>query len=229
METDFWIERWKNNEIGFHQETINRHLEEYWRHLDVPAGSTVFVPLCGKSLDMLWLVDQGYRVLGIELSHAAVESFFRENELAVEVTEENGLHLWKSQSISIYEGDFFSLAPKQLSGVSAVFDRASLIALPDWMRCDYVEALKKLLPPSMGILLITLVYDQEEMQGPPFSVSADEVGQLYREWCDVEEIASIDALTEEPGFRKRGLTSLQEKVFALSARQPDIGKKPLIT
>lgn len=218
LEADFWVERWKNNQIGFHQETINRHLEEYWRHLDVPKGSTVFVPLCGKSLDMLWLVDQGYRVLGVELSHAAVESFFKENSLDVEVTEENGLRLWKGDQISIYEGDFFSLTKEQLFGVSAVFDRASLIALPDWMRCDYVDGLKKLLKPTTGMLLITLVYDQDEMQGPPFSVSAEEVGQLYKGWCDLEEIASIDALAEEPGFMKKGLTSLQEKVFTLSVR-----------
>ena len=216
MEADFWHQRWEAGEIGFHQETINQHLLEYWQHLDVEPGATVFVPLCGKSLDMLWLAEQGYRVLGIELSRDAIKSFFSENHLDVEVVEEKGLHLWKSGAISIYEGNLFSIGQEHLEGVSAVFDRASLIALPDWMRRDYVEHLKHLLRPSAGILLITLVYDQDEMQGPPFSVTVNEVEQLYRDWCEIEEVVSVNILNDEPSFRERGLTQLDEKVFALT-------------
>ena len=144
--------------------------------------------------------------------------FFSENGLEAAVTDEYGMRVWISGNITIYEGDLYKMTREQLSDVSAVFDRASLIALPDWMRRDYVQLLKRLLDPNTRILLITLVYDQDEMQGPPFSVCENEVEQLYRDWCDIEKIVSVGILDDEPGFRKRGLSKLDEKVFALSVR-----------
>ncbi len=56
MKHDFWHEKWRSGKLGFHQEKVNSRLVRYWQLLDLNDGDPVFVPLCGKSLDMLWLV-----------------------------------------------------------------------------------------------------------------------------------------------------------------------------
>ena len=76
MDEQFWQARWAENQIGFHQRETNPYLERYWSQLQLPAGCQVLVPLCGKTLDMLWLAAQGHRVLGVELAERAVEDFF---------------------------------------------------------------------------------------------------------------------------------------------------------
>ena len=51
----------------------------------VPDGTcSVFVPLCGKSLDMVWLLEQGFSVTGCEISELAVQQFFTENSIPYE-------------------------------------------------------------------------------------------------------------------------------------------------
>ena len=60
---------------------INNHLISFWQQLNVVPDCSVFVPLCGKSLDLLWLHQQGHVVLRIESSELAVNDFFVENGL----------------------------------------------------------------------------------------------------------------------------------------------------
>ncbi len=135
----------------------------------------MFVPLCGKSLDLLWLAGQGHPVLGVEISPVGVESFFQENGLKPQVTDAPPFRRYQVDELTVLCGDFFALTPGHLQGVTAVFDRASLIALPPELRPRYAEHLQGLLRPETRILLVTLDYDQAEMAGPPFSVGEDEV------------------------------------------------------
>ena len=81
MGKDYWLERWEQEETGFHQSDTNPYLCQYWKELYLDQDDTVFVPLCGKSQDMLWLSAQNHKVLGVELSAIAVEGFFKENKL----------------------------------------------------------------------------------------------------------------------------------------------------
>ena len=174
MEVDFWHDRWEKNLTGFHLDEVNPHLRENWAALNLKSGSRVFVPLCGKSLDLLWLADQGYEVVGIELSPLAVKAFFSENGLEAKLTHIDGLEYWQSDNISLFCGDFFSLTTEILGTIDAVYDRASLIALPPAMRKDYAAKLTELAQTAPK-LLVTLEYDQSKMDGPPFSVSQEEV------------------------------------------------------
>jgi len=194
MDPDFWHKRWQEGKIGFHQDAVNRHLLDYWQHLNLAPGATVFVPLCGKSLDMLWLLDRGYRVVGVEINPLAVEAFFVENQLSYRKEQQADFTLWQGNNILIFEGDFFALSASQLGKLDAVFDRAALIALPEPMRRAYATHLRELLLPTTPALLVTLDYPQAEMQGPPFAVSPDEVQRLYSSWCWIEEMASINQL-----------------------------------
>lgn len=218
MESEFWHERWRQNLIGFHQADINPHLQHFWPRLSAAAGGRVFVPLCGKSLDMLWLRDQGHPVLGVELSPLAVEAFFAENGLEYSQRSEKAFTRYQSGAIQLLCGDFFDLQPAHLQAVHAVYDRASLIAFPAGMRKRYVDHLNALLAENVSMLLVTLEYDQTQMQGPPFAVDEQEVGSLFSPRWSVELIFEDDVLAHEPRFRERGLTRLREKIYVLTRR-----------
>jgi len=218
MKKDFWLERWEREEIGFHQNEINPYLRQYWQELHLASDSVVFVPLCGKSLDMLWLQKQGHRVLGVELSTIAVEAFFKENGYIPQHSTCGKFERYEANGICILCGDFFDLSKDDLANVRAVYDRASLIALPPEMRERYTRHLVSILPPATKTLLITLDYPQHEMSGPPFAVSASEVEALYRKHADVRLLAQMDVLAQNQRFKDRGLSQLQESVFLLTLR-----------
>jgi thiopurine S-methyltransferase len=218
MKKYFWLERWEREEIGFHQNEVNPYLCEYWQELHLAHDSVVFVPLCGKSRDMLWLREQGHQVLGVELSNIAVQAFFEENGYTPHHVTRGKFEHCEADGIRILCGDFFDFSKDDLAKVSAVYDRASLIALPPEMRERYVRHLASILPPATQILLITVDYPQSEMPGPPFSVSPGEVEALYREHAEVRLLAQMDVLAQNPRFQQRGLSRLQENIFLLTLR-----------
>jgi thiopurine S-methyltransferase len=217
MDPEFWHRRWRKNEIAFHQQEINTHLQQFWNRLGLQPGDRVFVPLCGKSLDMLWLAGQGQPVLGVEISQVAVESFFRENDLNPQIRQANSFQIWEAELITLLCGDFFALTRADLATVAGVYDRASLIALPPAMRQQYASQLLAILPPKVSVLLVTLEYPQETMQGPPFSVEEAEVRTLYENAYAVERLYVHDALPENPRFQDR-LTRLEEKIYQLTPK-----------
>lgn len=216
MQPDFWHDRWQQNQIGFHQDAINLHLQQFWPKLGIALGHAVFVPLCGKSVDMLWLRAQGYAVVGVELSPLAVQAFFSENGLQATTTTQDRYSVYEADGIRLYCGDFFDLTAEDMKGVRAVYDRASLIALPPDMRPAYAAHMRQLLVAGTKILLVTFDYPQHEMNGPPFSVQESEVRALYGDHCTIECIHTADILEQETRFRDRGVTRMQEKVYLLT-------------
>ncbi len=216
MDTQFWLEKWENREIGFHLDTVHPLLERHWPALAVAEGSTVFVPLCGKSLDLIHLRRLGHRVVGSELSPLAVEQFFAEHGLRPEIAESGGMAVWEAEGITLVQGDFFALDRARLPEFGAVYDRASLIALPPERQPDYAERLMAL-APAVPILLITLEYASDEMRGPPFSTPAERVERLYGRYR-IERLEARDALDENPGLRARGLAALTEVAWRLQVR-----------
>ena len=218
MKKDFWLERWERKETGFHQDETNPYLRRYWHELHLAKDSEVFVPLCGKSRDMLWLREQEHTVLGVELSHLAVQAFFEESGLHPHQTAGEKFACCEANDIRILCGDFFDLGRDDLAKAVAVYDRASLVALPPEMRERYARHLASILPPTTQILLVTFDYPQAEMSGPPFAVSVDEVQALYREYAAIRLLAQLDVLAQNPRFRERGVNRLQENIFLLTLR-----------
>lgn len=216
MHIDFWKQRWENQQIGFHLDQVNPNLAQYWNEIPVSQGQQVLVPLCGKSLDMVWLAAQGCHVMGVECSEQALQQFIDEQQLAVTTTQQDEFTLYHAGEIQLLQGDFFKLSDSLLQSVSAVYDRASLIALPAEMRTQYVELLQRNLPQSVSILLVTLDYDQALMQGPPFAVSHNEVEHLYQPSFDVCLLDERDVIDDSPRFRQSGLSHMFERVYKIT-------------
>lgn len=221
MESEFWLTKWRNNEIGFHEPMPHRLLITHWDGLGLVEGESVLVPLCGKSLDLMWLRERGLRVTGVELSALAVESFFEEQELAPTRDRWGPFQRYRVDGLEILQGDFFSLRPGMLPGFSACYDRAALIALPQAQRPGYAAHVAALLDARARTLLVTLEYEPPLERGPPFSVSAQEVRELFAEHFEIEALARVDVLAENPRLQARGLGALWECAYALKARAAD--------
>lgn len=218
MDASFWHERWQRNEIGFHQARPHAALDRLWGRLGLPRGSRVFVPLAGKSLDMLWLAAAGHRVVGIELSPIAVRDFFAEHGLEPWVERHGALTLHRAGDVELWCGDVFALTAATLGPVAGAFDRAALVALPPVMRERYAAQLSRLLPPGARTLLVTMEYDQRQMSGPPHAVLEDEVRALFGSSHAITLLGRDSALADAPKFAQRGVTALAEGFYLLERR-----------
>ncbi|MBK5513117.1 thiopurine S-methyltransferase [Pseudomonas sp. TH15] len=217
MQPEFWHKRWTSNQIGFHLPEVNPYLQRYWPQLGLEEGARVLVPLCGKSLDLLWLAKCGHEVLGVELSEKAVEDFFHEHQFDPDVSDQGPFTVYRAGSIEIWCGDFFALTAGDVADCSALYDRAALIALPPTMREQYAAHLQSILPVGLQGLLITLDYDQTQMAGPPFSVDGAQVQRLLGSTWQVKLLEAQDVLDDSWKFVQAGVTRLEERVYRISA------------
>lgn len=212
MKADFWHDKWNNNEIGFDQDQPNPLLVEHWQALNLEANARVFVPLCGKSIDMVWLLHQGHQVVGVELSEDAIEQFFAAIKVKPEVWTDHSFKRYSAQNIEVLVGDYFKLNAELLGSVDATYDRASLVALPADMRTDYTQHLQTITATAPQ-LLITFDYDQSQQAGPPFAIPATEVKDHYNQSYAIQQLASVPV----KGGLKGGCDAL-EQVWALSEK-----------
>ncbi|MGJ8620516.1 MAG: thiopurine S-methyltransferase [Methylophilaceae bacterium] len=184
MEPDFWHQKWETNVIGFHKDEANPLLVSNIEALVLSKGSRVFVPLCGKTLDIAWLLSKGHRVVGVELSAIAVNQLFESLQLEPNITEKEKLTHYSADDIDIYVGDVFDLSKAVLGNVDAIYDRAAFVALPFDMRQHYSKHLIAI-TDSAPQLLVTFEYDQTAMSGPPFATTNLEINQHYQKAYDL--------------------------------------------
>jgi len=179
MEPSYWHQKWAENNIGFHKSKPHAFLVNYIDRLQLQAGANVLGPLCGKTLDIAWLLSQQFTVTGVELNESAVQSLFAELSVTPTITSLQNLKVYSAEGLQIFVGNIFDVDEALLGDVDAVFDRAALVALPLEMRkryTKYIASITKRAPQ----LLITFDYDQSEMAGPPHSVPQDEVIAHYQ-------------------------------------------------
>lgn len=219
MDAEFWLKRWQDGATGFHMTRVTPLLSKYWPSLGLPAGSRVLVPLCGKSLDMVWLAAQGHQVLGVELAPIAVQQFFSEQGLRpAEHDSPMGRHYVAGQ-IEIICGDIFDLDTATLASCSGAYDRGALVALPQPMRADYVQHIYGQLAAGYRGMLLTLEYDQAAMEGPPFSVPEKEVRTLFETHTRVTLLDRMDIIDKETKFAERGLKKLDSTAWRLDGQR----------
>ncbi|WP_237065153.1 thiopurine S-methyltransferase [Microbulbifer guangxiensis] len=209
MEPEFWHQRWRDNEIGFHEPKANPALVRNLEILGLHKGRRFFLPLCGKTLDIGWLLSKGFAVAGAELSEMAVEQLFDELGVEPEISPGGQLKRYRAPNLDIFCGDIFDLTEESLGPVDAIFDRAALVALPEPMRAQYVTHLMTITGRAPQ-LLVTFVYDQALMPGPPFSVPDDLVERYYGDHYGLRHLESKAV----PGGLK-GLVPAEQHVWLL--------------
>jgi thiopurine S-methyltransferase len=213
-----WQQCWRDQQTDFHQKEVNRLLTRFWRGLDLAIGSRVFVPLCGKSLDMIWLAQQGHEVIGLELSPVAVRAFFSENHLQPRQHTVGQFTLWQCGKISILCGDYFSASRADLGIIDVVYDRAALTALPEDIRRLYVTHLKTIIPAACKVFLLT-VEDADEGETREVTLGASaEITALYTQAFEIE-LAHVESVLEPAMDLADGITKCSEhKVYRLIPR-----------
>lgn len=210
MEKDFWLGRWTRGETGWHQDEVESSLITHFSGL---LPTRVFVPLCGKSLDLKWLASKGHEVIGVELSEKGCRAFFEENQLEYKESRGGGFLVFVAGAITIYCGDFFDLSPSHLGKIGAIYDRAALIALPPELRPRYarhlVELVRETALPGLRFLQVVLRRTPHDEKGPPFSILDTEIRQLYGHAFKIEQLSceAVDmnngstSVTEEYVYR----------------------------
>ena len=201
-----WLERWDIGRTGWHEPAGNRNLQAHWQ----VTGRRVLVPLCGKTPDILWLEAQGNEVVGVELAKIAVEAFFVENDLEFEHLNDGPLPGYRctTRNVTLFCGDYFDFDDEPFD---AHYDRGALIALSPELRPRYAAHTSSLLTDDARQFVLTIDYDDSVCEGPPFSVSRDE---LLSYWAGLREHARIDDTENAPPkFLERGLRHLDEVVW----------------
>lgn len=212
---DRWLQCWRDEETeDFHQKEVNQFLSRFWPSLNLARSSRIFVPLCGKSLDMIWLAKQGHEVIGIELSAIAIKAFFQENKLKFSKKRMGKFTVWSSGRIRILCGDFFSLKQSDLGKIEFVYDRASLTALPEDIRKDYVLHLEKILSNSTNMFLLT-TEDIELDQASSLPYIDEEIMALYSASFDIDLTHVESTLTHNPLYPDQASTPTEYKVYRL--------------
>ena len=205
MQHTDWLERWTTGNTRWHEDSVNEDLKNFWA--PPVEGGRVLVPLCGKSMDVLWLAERGFDVSGVELSVVAIEGFFSDHGLTYNLETAGALTSYRAVEcpVTLYCGDYFQFgAPK----FDALYDRASLIALDAALRPAYVRHTQTLLKEDAYQLLVTLEYDQQLVDGPPYCVMAEEV-RAY--WPGLRCVREQEALAScPPKFTEAGVPQVNE-------------------
>lgn len=216
MELSYWRSKWRKGKIGFHMKDGYPGLAEHWGSIDFNERAAVFVPLCGKSKDLIWLSENFDKVVGVEISEIAIEQFLKENSLEAKITSFADFKIYRSENIELWNGDFFKLPKHKLPSFDLVYDKAALIALPPDMRENYAAKIIELISEHTQLLLHLFEYHQMEMTGPPFSVSLDEVNSLYGQHFNIQILEKRDLGSDYyKKFQNRGLHSYFIEILSL--------------
>lgn len=212
MDHDFWHQAWQERRIGFHRGEFHPQLIEGVNRLDLPKDCKTLVPLCGKTLDLLWLLEQNHQVTGVELCPTAIHEFIKENELSPEKVGENH---FKLPSLDLIIADFLAFGSAE--DFDLIYDRAALVALPPDMRRDYAKHCERLLKPGGKILLVSFEYDQSKVEGPPHSVETQEILDIYKNF-DLEVFHEKTETPQSPKFKENNVSKFVQKSYFLTKK-----------
>ena len=217
MEKGFWLKKWDDNQIGFHEEDYNPNLVKFWPQLASDNQlSTILVPLCGKTKDILYLAAQGHKVIGVELSELAAKSFFEENQLAYQEESHKDWKRFTSDNISILVTDLLKIDLDLLKDCNGFYDRASVVALPLVMRKEYIQLLLSLPHLKAGLMIAMSFDDNKSEVGPPFSMDQADIKMLFDGKSDLEELSAYTETGEDLSVHKGKISKRVE--YALAVR-----------
>eukprot|EP01134_Creolimax_fragrantissima_P001545 CFRG1545T1 len=203
-----WKNRWETGSTGWRQEDVNESLLKYKELFtsQSDAKPTVFVPLCGSSTDLSYLAKEGMKVVGVEISEMAIETFFTNHDL--KYTKADNVYTCDSLDITIYVEDLFTF--EKVKNFDFIWDYASFVAIDMELRPIYMDAVGRLLSPNGAWLLVNFDFSLEEVKGragPPWPITKDGFNSLVREsgvGLSVEKFNGFEKLIQK--FKDLGST-----------------------
>jgi thiopurine S-methyltransferase len=214
MEDDFWHKCWERNTLGFHQQQVHPFLAEHFKSRCLPDDKHVFVPLCGKTLDMAYLA-QFIRVSGNELSEIACRDFFLDNAIEYQQRTLGDFNHYSCSQLSLLQGDFFKLSADTIGSVDWIYDRAALVALPIPIQLQYVAHLKAFFSAHTRLFLVTVEFPEKQLTGPPFAITANDVTKLFPGF-KITCVASNELENKQFAQRRLDVDYLREKLYIIS-------------
>lgn len=218
MEKEFWLNVWQGGVLGFHRNEYHPKLIQNLKKIKLPENARSFVPLCGKSLDMIYLLSLGQKVSAIEICPIAVNSFFEENNIHFNKSQKENLTLFHNDELNIYCGDYFELEKSSLGQIDFVYDRASNIALPPDMRKKYYKKMAELTNEGTQFLILNFEHSSDTYQGPPFAVFPEEIEKEYGQYFDLE-FEILDSWQQEikgERFNSQGISKGDYKAIKIT-------------
>jgi len=216
MDASFWHKCWERSSLGFHQEQVHPFLLEYFDKLIKPDDKHVFVPLCGKSLDMVWLAER-LNVTGAELSEIACHDFFADKKLSYNKQCLGDFSVLSHDNLVLLQGDFFKLMPVDINSPDWIYDRAALIALPKKMQKSYANHLTSFIDKNTRLMLISLEFPEDELSGPPFPITQPQLKDFFPN-CDVDLIASHELQDKRFAQRIFDVSYLIERLYIITLK-----------
>ena len=217
MKKEFWAARWSEGLIGFNQAEANDYLKKHWPALGLDSSARVLVPLCGKSVDLLWLRAQGHAVVGVEFVDQAIHDFFNDHKIPFEPTALGWRATDHGPPLTLVRHDFLTLQPQQIGAFDAFYDRASVVALPPEMQAGFGRALGTMLKPHSQSLLLSFEYPPAQRQGPPFATDYEQLKEILGINFEIEPIERHDLDSDE--VERFGVEWCAVAVYRLGRRQ----------
>ncbi len=217
MEKEYWINKWHSNDIAFHEQNITPDLISHIKQLKLKEDDCIFVPLCGKTKDMLWLVHQGFYVIGVEISDIACHDFFSESQITPRIVHTDKYKKYESERITLFCADFFDLKQSDFPPVKAIYDCKALIALPPCHREKYLTQILNCFGSDINILLLTREGDKT-VKPPPYPISDKEIKLLYSEYFNIQQIEYNEIKNIPERLINKGYTQMFERTYLMEGK-----------
>lgn len=216
MNNELWLNKWLANDIAFHETKTNPDLIKYLTELKLSRGSTIFVPFCGKTKDMWWLADNGFQVVGVELSKIACNAFFSERNITPDILQKGKFVIYEHENIKVFCGDLFDLTASDLPQTHAVYDCKAMIALPPSVRKKYVDHIIACTGIKINVLLITREFESTVVP-PPYPINREEINLLFNSAFKVKQVKNLSLLNIPDRLKKKGYCDITECVYVITS------------
>ncbi|MCB0272149.1 MAG: hypothetical protein KDD46_03965 [Bdellovibrionales bacterium] len=213
---DYWKKRWLSGDIGWHQNEVHPLLVKYYDAYSLRNENHFFFPLCGKTLDVDWILQKGHQVTCVEISEIAIEEIAKRLHIHWQMRTENNFTVYQHDKLTIYKGDYFDCVNLDIPPIDVVFDRGAFVAIDPKKREKYANIYKKLHPKKMFLVLYR--YDLNASTSPPFAFEEGEIEKLLTSDFDIDKLEENEMLSQAPNMQNRQIYSFYQEVFYASKK-----------